>query len=260
MARCTSAIWKRSWRRTSWPSASTSCWCTTIIETWVSTCCRPRTPSSCTAVYKLGLAQLTQLRGPRCCSRTTRPMWTCGLDRRGTAGRNRRVSPHGDPATGRTGAGVFGEHDLGNRGTGAVLGETRSAKCCKSAPVLQRDAGPAGPLLKAVRMDRCPCPGHHRVNLHVSALLLSDSCGDVDLRLLFYKKLATAKETIRSTSCSKNVDRFGSCPRRPRTLIDVHRRAVIARPYCVVSSMPRPASSPSPSEKTRRLTPWPSSS
>ena len=51
------------------------------------------------------------------------------------------------------------------------------------------------------------------INLHAPALLPDDYCGDVHLRLSFYKKLATAKTPTRSTRCWKElVDRFGKLP------------------------------------------------
>jgi transcription-repair coupling factor (superfamily II helicase) len=73
------------------------------------------------------------------------------------------------------------------------------------------------------------------INLHAPALLPDDSCGDVHLRLSFYKKLATAKtpEQI-DTLLEEIVDRFGKLPPQAQTLIDTHRLRVLARPYGVV--------------------------
>jgi transcription-repair coupling factor (superfamily II helicase) len=73
------------------------------------------------------------------------------------------------------------------------------------------------------------------INLHAPALLPDDYCGDVHLRLSFYKKLATAKNTDQIDALLEEiVDRFGKLPPQAQTLIDVHRLRVIARPYGVV--------------------------
>ena len=67
------------------------------------------------------------------------------------------------------------------------------------------------------------------------ALLPDDYCGDVHLRLSFYKKLATAKNVDQIDRLLEEiVDRFGKLPPQAQTLIDVHRLRVLARPYGVV--------------------------
>ena len=73
------------------------------------------------------------------------------------------------------------------------------------------------------------------INLHAPALLPDEYCGDVHLRLSFYKKLATAKTTDQIDGLLEEiVDRFGKLPPQGQTLIDVHRLRVIAKPYGVV--------------------------
>jgi transcription-repair coupling factor (superfamily II helicase) len=70
------------------------------------------------------------------------------------------------------------------------------------------------------------------INLHAPALLPNDYCGDVHLRLSFYKKLATAKNSDQIDNLLEEiVDRFGKLPAQAQTLIDVHRLRVIAKPY-----------------------------
>jgi transcription-repair coupling factor (superfamily II helicase) len=57
----------------------------------------------------------------------------------------------------------------------------------------------------------------------------------VQLRLSFYKKLATAKTTAQIDALLEEiVDRFGKLPAQAQTLIDVHRLRVIARNYGVL--------------------------
>jgi transcription-repair coupling factor (superfamily II helicase) len=73
------------------------------------------------------------------------------------------------------------------------------------------------------------------INLHAPALLPDDYCGDVHMRLSFYKKLATAKKTEQIDALMEElVDRFGKLPEQTQTLIDVHRLRVISQPYGVV--------------------------
>jgi transcription-repair coupling factor (superfamily II helicase) len=73
------------------------------------------------------------------------------------------------------------------------------------------------------------------INLHAPALLPSDYCGDVHLRLSFYKRLATAKSPDHIDALLEEiVDRFGKLPPQAQTLIDVHRLRVLARPYGVI--------------------------
>ena len=68
-----------------------------------------------------------------------------------------------------------------------------------------------------------------------AALLPNDYCGDVHMRLSFYKKLATAKNAEQVDALLEEiVDRFGKLPPQAQTLIDVHRLRVIAKPYGVV--------------------------
>jgi transcription-repair coupling factor (superfamily II helicase) len=71
--------------------------------------------------------------------------------------------------------------------------------------------------------------------LHAPALLPDDYCGDVHLRLSFYKKLATAKTTDQIDALMEEIiDRFGKLPAQAQTLIDVHRLRVISQPFGVI--------------------------
>jgi transcription-repair coupling factor (superfamily II helicase) len=73
------------------------------------------------------------------------------------------------------------------------------------------------------------------INLHAPALLPNDYCGDVHLRLSFYKKLATSKTADQIDALLEEiVDRFGKLPAQAQTLIDVHRLRVLSQPYGVV--------------------------
>jgi transcription-repair coupling factor (superfamily II helicase) len=73
------------------------------------------------------------------------------------------------------------------------------------------------------------------INLHAPALLPNDYCGDVHLRLSFYKKLATAQNADQIDALLEEiVDRFGKLPAQGQTLIDVHRLRVLAKPFGVI--------------------------
>lgn len=128
-------------------------------------------------------------------------------------------------------------HDLEIRGAGEVLGENQSGNMLEvgfqlynemlSEAVASLKAGREPDLLK-------PLSAATDINLHAPALLPNDYCGDVHLRLSFYKKLATARTTDQiDTLLEEIVDRFGKLPAQAQTLIDVHRLRVLCAPYGV---------------------------
>jgi hypothetical protein len=87
-------------------------------------------------------------------------------------------------------------HDLEIRGAGEVLGENQSGNMLEVGFQLYNEM-----LAEAVRCLKAgkepdllsPLSVTTDINLHAPALLPDDYCGDVHLRLSFYKKLATAK-------------------------------------------------------------------
>jgi transcription-repair coupling factor (superfamily II helicase) len=129
-------------------------------------------------------------------------------------------------------------HDLEIRGAGEVLGENQSGNMLEVGFQLYNEM-----LAEAVRSLKAgkepdllaPLSITTDINLHAPALLPNDYCGDVHLRLSFYKRLATAKTTDQIDGLLEEiVDRFGKLPPQAQTLIDVHRLRVLARPYGVV--------------------------
>jgi transcription-repair coupling factor (superfamily II helicase) len=129
-------------------------------------------------------------------------------------------------------------HDLEIRGAGEVLGENQSGNMLEVGFQLYNEM-----LNEAVRCLKAgiepdlmnPMNVTTEINLHAPALLPNDYCGDVHLRLSFYKKLATAKTTDQIDALLEEiVDRFGKLPTQAQTLIDGHRLRVLARPYGVV--------------------------
>jgi len=128
-------------------------------------------------------------------------------------------------------------HDLEIRGAGEVLGENQSGNMLEVGFQLYNEM-----LSEAVRCLKAgiepdllsPLGASTEINLHAPALLPDDYCGDVHLRLSFYKKLATTKNIDQIDALLEEiVDRFGKLPAQAQTLIDVHRLRVLARPFGV---------------------------
>jgi transcription-repair coupling factor (superfamily II helicase) len=129
-------------------------------------------------------------------------------------------------------------HDLEIRGAGEVLGESQSGNMLEVGFQLYNEM-----LAEAVRCLKngqepdllAPLQAATDINLHAPALLPDDYCGDVHLRLSFYKKLATAKTSAQIDALLEElVDRFGKLPPQAQTLLDVHRLRVLCAPYGVV--------------------------
>jgi transcription-repair coupling factor (superfamily II helicase) len=181
--------------------------CSTIIETGIDV------PTANTIVIsradKFGLAQLHQLRGRvgRSHHQAYAYLMVPEID-----GLTKQAAQRLDAIQQmeELGSGFYlAMHDLEIRGAGEVLG--------KEPDLLS-------PL--SVTTD---------INLHAPALLPGDYCGDVHLRLSFYKKLATAKTSDQIDALLEElVDRFGKLPPQAQTLVDVHRLRVLTQPYGVV--------------------------
>jgi transcription-repair coupling factor (superfamily II helicase) len=129
-------------------------------------------------------------------------------------------------------------HDLEIRGAGEVLGENQSGNMLEVGFQLYNEM-----LSEAVRCLKLgkepdllsPLSVTTDINLHAPALLPNDYCGDVHLRLSFYKKLATAKTNNQIDALLEElVDRFGKLPPQAQTLVDVHRLRVLTQPYGVI--------------------------
>ncbi len=210
--------------------------CSTIIETGIDV------PTANTIVMsradKFGLAQLHQLRGRVGRSHHQAYAYLMVPDIEGlTKQASQRLEAIQQME--ELGSGFYlAMHDLEIRGTGEVLGENQSGNMMEIGFQLYNEMlNEAVASLKAGREPDLLAPLNVStdINLHAPALLPSDYCGDVHLRLSFYKKLATAKTTDQIDALLEEiVDRFGKLPAQAQTLIDVHRLRVIAKPYGVV--------------------------
>lgn len=210
--------------------------CSTIIETGIDV------PTANTIVIaradKFGLAQLHQLRGRVGRSHHQAYAYLMVPDieslTKQAAQRLEAIQQMEELGSGF----YLAMHDLEIRGAGEVLGENQSGNMLEVGFQLYNEM-----LAEAVRSLKAgkepdllaPLQVTTEINLHAPALLPDDYCGDVHLRLSFYKKLATAKTVDQiDTLLEEIVDRFGKLPPQGQTLIDVHRLRVLARPYGVV--------------------------
>ncbi|HRK37204.1 MAG TPA: transcription-repair coupling factor [Burkholderiaceae bacterium] len=210
--------------------------CSTIIETGIDV------PTANTIIMaradKFGLAQLHQLRGRVGRSHHQAYAYLMVPDIDGLT-KQAQQRLEAIQAMEELGSGFYlAMHDLEIRGAGEVLGENQSGNMLEvgfqlynemlSEAVRCLKAGKEPDLLK-------PLSAATDINLHAPALLPNDYCGDVHLRLSFYKKLAMAKRNEQiDTLLEEIVDRFGKLPAQAQTLIDVHRLRVLSEPYGVV--------------------------
>ncbi|HOE42216.1 MAG TPA: transcription-repair coupling factor [Rhodoferax sp.] len=209
--------------------------CSTIIETGIDV------PTANTIVMsradKFGLAQLHQLRGRVGRSHHQAYAYLMVPDMEGLT-KQATMRLDAIQAMEELGSGFYlAMHDLEIRGAGEVLGENQSGNMLEVGFQLYNEM-----LSEAVRCLKAgiepdllsPLNVATDINLHAPALLPDDFCGDVHLRLSFYKKLATAKTTNQIDALLEEIiDRFGKLPAQAQTLIDVHRLRVLSQPYGV---------------------------
>ena len=210
--------------------------CSTIIETGIDV------PTANTIVMsradKFGLAQLHQLRGRVGRSHHQAYAYLMVPDLEGlTKQASQRLDAIQQME--ELGSGFYlAMHDLEIRGAGEVLGENQSGNMMEIGFQLYNEM-----LSEAVRCLKAgiepdllgPLNVTTDINLHSPALLPSDYCGDVHLRLSFYKKLATAKNTDQVDALFEEiVDRFGKLPAQAQTLIEVHRLRVTSQAFGVI--------------------------
>jgi len=210
--------------------------CSTIIETGIDV------PSANTIVIsradKFGLAQLHQLRGRVGRSHHQAYAYLLVPDKESlTKQAQQRLDAIQQME--ELGSGFYlAMHDLEIRGAGEMLGESQSGNMLEVGFQLYNEM--LGEAVKSLKEGKepdllAPMSATTDINLHAPALLPDSYCGDVHMRLSFYKKLATAKTTEQIDALMEEiVDRFGKPPAQTQTLIDVHRLRVIAKPYGVL--------------------------
>ncbi|MBI3369636.1 MAG: transcription-repair coupling factor [Burkholderiales bacterium] len=213
--------------------------CSTIIETGIDV------PSANTIVIsradKFGLAQLHQLRGRVGRSHHQAYAYLLVPDTQ-TLTKQAQMRLDAIQSMEELGSGFYlAMHDLEIRGAGEVLGENQSGNMQEVGFQLYNDMlGEAVRALKAGREPDLLSPtgifgGATEINLHAPALLPDAYCGDVQVRLNLYKRLATADKPEQLEAMLEEItDRFGKLPAQGQTLFDTHRLRVLARAHGVL--------------------------
>jgi len=209
--------------------------CSTIIETGIDV------PSANTIIInradRLGLAQLHQLRGRVGRSHHRAYAYLVVPPRRAmTADAVKRleaIESLEDLGIGFT----LATHDLEIRGAGEILGEDQSGQIHEVGYALySRLLERAVRALRAGRSPRLDRPLDHgaEVDLKVPALIPSDYLPDVHMRLMMYKRMASAESRDELDDLrSEMIDRFGPLPAAARTLFEVTALKIKASPLGV---------------------------
>ena len=207
--------------------------CTTIVESGIDV------PTANTIVIdradKLGLAQLHQLRGRvgRSHHRAyayliTPPPKAMTADARK---RLEAIESLEDLGAGFT----LATHDLEIRGAGELLGDEQSGQIQEVGYTLYTEMlERAVQAIRAGRQPELDRPLDHgtEVDLQIPALLPEDYLPDVHVRLIQYKRIAsaTSSDELRELKVEM-IDRFGLLPDQARNLFDLTELKLFAQPY-----------------------------
>ena len=209
--------------------------CTTIIETGIDI------PNANTIVInradRFGLAQLHQLRGRVGRSHHRAYAYLIVPDRRAmTADAIKRLEAI--ESLGDLGVGFnLATHDLEIRGAGEILGDEQSGQIQEVgyslyARLLER-AVAALRAGKAPELDR-PLDTGAEIDVREPALIPEDYLPDVHMRLIMYKRIASAQsEEALEALTVEMIDRFGLLPSAARLLFDLARLKLQATPLGV---------------------------
>jgi transcription-repair coupling factor (superfamily II helicase) len=126
-------------------------------------------------------------------------------------------------------------HDLEIRGAGELLGDEQSGQIHEIGFTLYTEM--LEQAVRAIRSGQQPeldRPLDHgtEVDLHVPALLPEDYIPDVHMRLIQYKRIASADtvEALRELKVEM-IDRFGLLPDAANRLFEITRLKLFAQPY-----------------------------
>jgi len=207
--------------------------CTTIIESGIDV------PTANTIIIdradKLGLSQLHQLRGRvgRSHHRAYAYLIT-PPPKAMTADARKRLEAI--ESLEELGAGfTLATHDLEIRGAGELLGEEQSGQIHEIGFTLYTEMlERAVQAIRAGRQPELDRPLDHgtEVDLHIPALLPDDYLPDVHVRLIQYKRIASAAsaDELRDLKVEM-IDRFGLLPEPARNLFDVTELKLHAQPF-----------------------------
>ncbi len=211
--------------------------CSTIIESGIDI------PTANTIIInradKLGLAQLHQLRGRVGRSHHQAYAYLLTPPRQSlTADASKRldaIANLGDLGVGFT----LSTHDLEIRGAGELLGEGQSGNMHEVGYSLYMDL-----LSRAVQaikdgvepnFDEALSIKRTEVDLHLTALIPADYLGDIQLRLQFYKRLASTKSERELDDIQVElIDRFGLMPDALKQLVANMELKQLAEPLGIL--------------------------
>ncbi len=197
--------------------------CTTIVESGLDV------PTANTIIInradRMGLAQLHQLRGRVGRSHHRAYAYLVAPPRAAmTADAIKRLEAI--DSLNDLGSGfVLATHDLEIRGAGELLGDTQSGQIQEIGFSLYTELlGRAVASLKSGKEPDLdgPLNAGVEINLHVAALLPDDYMPDVHLRLILYKRVASAKsrEQLKDLQVEL-IDRFGLLPEAAKNLLQI---------------------------------------
>ena len=209
--------------------------CSTIIETGIDV------PTANTIIIeradKFGLAQLYQLRGRVGRSHHRAYAYLIAPPRQAmTADAVKRLEAI--EALEELGIGfTLATHDLEIRGAGEILGEGQSGHIQEIGFGLYMEfLGRAVEALKSGRQPELDRPLDHgvEIDLHAPALIPAEFLPDVQLRLIMYKRIASAGTDAELWELREEmIDRFGLLPDAARTLFEISRLKLQAGPLGV---------------------------
>jgi transcription-repair coupling factor (superfamily II helicase) len=197
--------------------------CTTIIESGIDV------PTANTIVInradRFGLAQLHQLRGRVGRSHHRAYAYLLAPPKAAmTADAVKRLEAI-DSLEDLGSGFILATHDLEIRGAGELLGDVQSGQIQEIGFALYTEL--LGRAVESLRAGRepdldAPLQGTVDINLHVPALLPEDYVPDVHLRLILYKRIASAltDEELRELQVEL-IDRFGLLPPPARNLMRI---------------------------------------
>lgn len=207
--------------------------CTTIVESGIDV------PSANTIIIdradKLGLAQLHQLRGRVGRSHHRAYAYLIAPPPKAmTADARKRLEVI--ESLEELGAGfTLATHDLEIRGAGELLGDEQSGQIHEIGFTLYTEMlEQAVQAIRAGRQPELDRPLDHgtEIDLHIPALLPEDYLPDVHIRLIQYKRVASAKssEELRELKVEM-IDRFGLLPEQARNLFDATALKLHVEPF-----------------------------
>jgi transcription-repair coupling factor (superfamily II helicase) len=207
--------------------------CTTIVESGIDV------PSANTIVIdradKLGLAQLHQLRGRVGRSHHRAYAYLIAPPPKAmTADARKRLEAI--ESLEELGAGfTLATHDLEIRGAGELLGDEQSGQIHEIGFTLYTEMlERAVQAIRAGRQPELDRPLDHgtEVDLHIPALLPDDYLPDVHIRLIQYKRIASAESTEELRELKvEMIDRFGLLPEQANNLFDVTALKLQVQPF-----------------------------